>query len=192
MAGASAAVVAVALAAAIKTEYRLLRVLLVFGLFCACSYGFGEHIKTFQAAFTQHTRSQDNTLVYSGRLYVKSPAKAKWVYDRPTQKEIYISDDKAIVYEPLLDQASIGQAKIDFLKILQQAAKQPDGSYVTDFEGTHYTLLLEKDLPKKLAFIDELDNAIEIIFSNVRINAPISDDEFVFVSPPNIDMIENP
>lgn len=169
----------------------MLRVLLVASFCYICSYGLGEHITTLQASFTQYTKSQGNTLVYGGKLYVKSPARAKWIYENPTQKEIYINEGKAVVYEPLLEQASMGHAKIDFLKILRQATRQPDGTYTTEFENIRYTLLLEKDLPKKLAFVDEFDNVVEIIFSKVQINTPINESEFVFTAPAGVDIIES-
>lgn len=169
-----------------------MRILLAISLCCVFSYSLGEHITTLQASFTQYTKSQDNTLTYHGRLYVKSPARAKWIYEAPTQKEIYINDGKAVVYEPLLEQASMGHAKIDFLKILRQAAKQPDGTYATEFKNIRYTLFLEKDLPRKLAFVDEFDNVVEIVFSKVQINTPINDSEFVFIAPAGIDIIKSP
>ena len=153
--------------------------------------GFGEDIRTLKADFTQKTLSQENTLIYSGTLLAKAPAKAKWVYEKPTPKEIYINGKKTTIYEPFLEQVSIGSAKrkIDFLQILRQAKLQKDGKYHSVYEDIDYALTLQGDKPQKLEFSDEFDNAVEIVFERVRINEAIDDREFDFVIPPNVDII---
>lgn len=161
----------------------------IFAGFFSAAYGYGEHIKTLEASFTQHTKSQDSVLVYSGKLYIKAPTKAKWVYEAPTKKELYVDGDKATIYEPFLDQASVDKTKIDFLEILRKAKKQHDDTYSTDFDGTRYVLTLANNLPSKLTFTDEFDNAVEITLHNVYINRTISDDVFVFVPPAGTDII---
>ncbi|OBV29325.1 hypothetical protein BKN38_07565 [Helicobacter sp. CLO-3] len=170
---------------------EVLRICFLCALAFGFSYAFGEHIQTFKANFVQKTTSQDNILSYSGQVLAKIPAKAKWLYQAPTEKEIYINDTETIVYEPFLEQASIGQAKrkIDFLQILRQAELQPNGTYRAIFEGTEYILSLKNDKPYRLTFSDEFENSVEIIFQDVRINEPIDDAEFIFIAPPNIDII---
>ena len=155
-------------------------------------FGFGEDIRTLKADFIQKTISQENTLEYSGTLLAKAPAKAKWAYEKPTKKEIYINGKKTTIYEPFLEQVSIGNAKnkIDFIQILREAKLQKDGKYHSVFEDTDYALTLQGQMPKKLEFSDEYDNVVEIIFERVRINEPIDDKEFHFVIPPNVDIIK--
>ena len=153
--------------------------------------GFGEDIRTLKADFVQKTLSQENTLIYSGTLLAKATAKAKWVYEKPTPKEIYINNKKTTIYEPFLEQVSIGNAKrkIDFLQILRQAKLQKDGKYHSVYEDIDYALTLQGGKPQKLEFSDGFDNTVEIVFERVRINEAIDDGEFDFVIPPNVDII---
>lgn len=161
--------------------------LLTFGVV----FGFSQDIRTLKANFIQKTLSQENTLEYSGTLLAKVPAKAKWAYEKPTKKEIYINGKKTIIYEPFLEQVSMGSTKrkIDFLQILREAKLQKDGKYHSVFEDIDYALTLQGKIPKKLEFIDEFENAVEILFENVRINENIDEREFNFVIPPNVDII---
>ncbi|WP_081714871.1 LolA-like outer membrane lipoprotein chaperone [Helicobacter fennelliae] len=166
--------------------------ILVFILSINLLYGFGENIKSIEADFTQQTKSQDSTLTYKGHFYAKSNSKAKWIYTAPTHKEIYINDTLTIVYEPLLEQATIGKSRnnIDFLHILQQAKQIDKQTYNTTFENTTYTLTTKDNLPYTLEFHDEFDNQITITFSHIQINQTMQDEIFTFVPPPHIDIIQ--
>ncbi|WP_304209168.1 LolA-like outer membrane lipoprotein chaperone [Helicobacter canis] len=184
------AAVVVGLVAAISQSLRVFICAAFSGIVCNVAYGYGEHIKTLQANFTQRTVSQESILVYGGKLYIKAPSQVKWVYETPIQKEIYIETGKATIYEPALEQVSVGKTKIDFLEILHKAKRQQDGSYTTDFEGTRYVLIVDGDIPRKLTFTDEFDNVVEIALHNVRLNGALSDEIFVFVPPVGVDIIE--
>ena len=166
----------------------------VFCVALICNlYAFGENIKSIEAQFTQETISQDSTILYSGHLYAKTPSKAKWIYNAPTKKEIYINGKNTIVYEPLLEQATYGKSeqKIDFLSILKSAKKRSDGKYYAVFDGIEYQLSLNQDnTPKQITFKDEFENTIVINFKQVKINQFIDDKIFHFVPPKGIDLIQ--
>ncbi len=177
----------------------LFRLICVTFVVLSCSlYGHSENqgienIQSIEAKFTQKTISQDNTLVYSGYFYAKAPSKAKWVYHTPTNKEIYINDESTIVYEPLLEQATLGKAKqkIDFFNILKSAKKKTDGKYYAVFDKIEYQLLLKQDgTPKQIVFQDEFENTIIIDFQQVKINHFVDDKIFDFVLPQGIDFIQ--
>lgn len=188
----SIATVAVAVVGLVVAISQSLRVFFICAIFSGfnIAYGYGEHIITLQASFTQRTMSQESVLVYTGRLYIKAPSQAKWVYGTPIQKELYIEKGKTTIYEPSLEQVSVGKTTIDFLEILHRAKKQQDGSYVTDFENTRYVLVVSNDIPKKLTFTDEFDNVVEITLHDVHLNGVLGDEIFVFIPPVGVDIIE--
>lgn len=175
--------------------------------FCFCAFvvliGAGVSLcalevdfNSMRATFIQKTTSQDNTLLYSGVFYIKQNSdrthKAKWIYEKPTKKEIYIDGNQVLVYEPFLEQVSISKTgqKIDFLRILHEARLQKDGTYLAAFNDTNYVLTYHDKKDFTITFQDEFDNTIEIVFNNVQTNIPIKDEEFSFVIPPNVDIIQ--
>lgn len=166
-------------------------------------YALGENIKTFRADFVQKIQSEDETsnqkdpkeyeqISYQGSIEAKTPNLAKWTYIEPIKKEIFIVAKKIIVYEPNLYQATITHLKeeADFLSILRQAKPKSDKKYISEVGKTLYLLTVEGDKPTSIEFKDEFNNEILIILSNVVINAPIDDKNFVFTPREGTDIIE--
>ena len=86
---------------------------LIVGLGISVSSWGVEVIKfsTLSAEFTQSVATEKSTLSYGGKLYLKKPDKALWVYTKPVLKEIYITKNQVIVHEPKLKQATITNYK---------------------------------------------------------------------------------
>ncbi|MCF6201841.1 MAG: outer-membrane lipoprotein carrier protein LolA, partial [Hydrogenimonas sp.] len=61
------------------------------------------------ADFTQVVQNKDTKkqLYYSGKLFMKMPEDAKWDYFIPLKKTICLSEHKAWVIEPELEQATL-------------------------------------------------------------------------------------
>ncbi|MDU7692738.1 MAG: outer-membrane lipoprotein carrier protein LolA [Helicobacter sp.] len=102
----------------------MFRILFIL-MFCMMSLRAIElaKIQSLSADFKQTTIQQDEKIIYSGKIYAKSPNHAKWIYTAPLQKEVFINDNRVIVYEPRLFQATYYQSdkNLDILQILRLA-----------------------------------------------------------------------
>lgn len=155
-------------------------------------FAWGENIKTIQADFIQTTYQQNEKLTYSGKLFAKNPNLAKWIYEIPLKKEIYLNANEVIIYEPLLDQATFSKIdkKTDFFTIITSATLGKDGNYHTQIDSIDYTLVLKDNKPYQIIYKDELDNKIEITLQEVELNPSLKEDIFIFFPNPNIDIIK--
>ncbi|SQH71630.1 outer-membrane lipoprotein carrier protein precursor [Helicobacter mustelae] len=147
---------------------------------------------SIEADFVQITHQGSQKLIYTGKLYAKNPSLAKWIYETPLKKTIYLNKKEAIIYEPMLEQATFTHLtkQVDFFAILHKATLGQDGKYHAKVGDAQYVLSFAKNLPHKITFIDELQNKIEIILKNLKVNPTLSDGIFVFTPPNNIDIIE--
>lgn len=171
---------------------KVIRVFFAFFVSVGLMYGLGEDIKTFRSDFIQTVKSDDaQQVTYQGKFEAKAPSFAKWVYLKPLKKEIYIDGQDVIIYEPNLAQATMSHLKenADFISILKKATLSSDGKYHSKVGNTSYELTLKDKKPYLLEFIDEFGNQIEMKFSNVSINTPIDEKDFIFVPTSDIDII---
>lgn len=171
---------------------KIIRVFFAFFISVGFAYGLGEDIKTFRSDFIQVVKSDDGQqVVYRGKFEAKAPNLAKWVYIKPLEKEIYIDGKDVVIYEPNLAQATITHLKenTDFISILKKATLSSGGKYHSKVGDTSYELTLKDKKPYLLEFVDEFGNKIEIKFSNISINTPINEKDFVFVPTSDVDII---
>ena len=179
---------------------RVMRVC-VFGLVGFLTFSFGaefelKNLKSLEADFVQVVSTQEEmTLSYSGKLQAKAPNKAKWSYEPPMQKEVFVNDKELIVYEPALQQAHIQSlvAQQDFFEILSKAEKVEGKKRLrAEIDGIIYNIFLDsKGLPKRIEYSDNLENTTIITLENVKINPKIADSVFVFVVPKGIDILRH-
>lgn len=157
-------------------------------------FGWGEHIQSIQAEFEQHIVSEDGIPAhYKGRIFGQSPNKAKWLYEVPLKKEIYMNEDRVIIYEPDLEQASYSRLKnkLDFISILHDAKKHRNGTYRTRLDGVEYVLFVDKNnQPERIEFVDSLGNQTILKLKNVKINTLNNVSLFEFILPEGVEVIE--
>ncbi|MFC3848404.1 LolA-like outer membrane lipoprotein chaperone [Helicobacter baculiformis] len=155
--------------------------------------GLDLHFQSFSAHFKQVVLGEGPSPVYEGEIFAKMPDLVKWVYDKPSIKEIYMRDRRVVVYEPQLLQATLTKLdkSLDFFTILKKAKLQKDGRYKTKIKDTTYYLTLQDKLPYLLEFTDKLKNKVQIIFSAVKTNTPLEDSMFVFVLPKGVDLVRH-
>ncbi len=181
-----------------------LKILMVLSLSCAVIYAQTslktslstqeqvlKNLQSFSAHFKQVLKGE-RQLVYRGVLRAKAPNLALWVYEKPLKKEIYMNAKEVTIYEPQLFQATITklQEKMDFFTILKQLKKQKDGSFETTIHKTTYRLRFQDNKPAFLEFKDEMNNLVNITFSQVEINPNISSEIFIFTKKDkNIDIV---
>ncbi|WP_407934410.1 LolA-like outer membrane lipoprotein chaperone, partial [Helicobacter typhlonius] len=167
--------------------------LLVFG-FCAIAFAWGENIQSMEADFEQLIENEGGIdMFYKGKIFGKSPNKAKWEYQMPLKKEIYMNNGEVMIYEPALEQVSYSRlrTKSDFISIMKSAIKQADGSYRTSVDNVEYTLYVDKnDKPKSISFVDSMGSKSVLKFSNVKLNGTLNDKLFVFKVPEGVEVVE--
>lgn len=157
-------------------------------------FGWGEHIQSIHAEFEQHIVSEDGIPAhYKGQIFAQSPNKAKWLYEVPLKKEIYMNEDGVIIYEPDLEQASYSRlkSKLDFISILNDAKKHKDGTYRTRLDGVEYVLFVDKNnQPERVEFVDALGSQTILKLKNVKINTLKDVSLFEFTPPEGVEVIE--
>ena len=127
----------------------------------------------FSADFTQVVQNKDTKkqLYYSGKLFMKMPEDAKWDYFIPLKKTICLSDHKAWVIEPELEQATLFRLKksIPLLSILKNAKRVGDGVYEAEYGGVDYLLKVDsKGVVSSVTYLDEMGNRVTLRFQNVK------------------------
>ena len=176
---------------------------LIIGIFLANAPLFGEQIhknlKSLKADFEQIIITEDGAQAsYFGTLEAKAPNKAKWIYEPPMQKEVYVNEGKISVYEPPLKQVYIStlSTQSDVFEILKSAKPEldsegkPTGRYTTTLNETLYTLIFDdKGLLQEISYQDSLQQTTRIVFSGHILNPKIGDGVFVFTPPQGIDVI---
>lgn len=165
-------------------------------LFCITCFGSNDikNLDSFKANFSQIiTSNSDNVIEYKGEVFIKKSGKILWKYKTPVEKNVYITNNFAVVDEPELEQAIFTQleSEINIIKLLNSSEKINANSYKTNIDDTDYLIKTSKS-DDKIEFInykDKLENKVEIKFSNVIQNGEISDEIFKFTIPDNYDII---
>ena len=151
-----------------------------------------EDMKTFEAKFTQTIINSSNKKIeYTGKIFIKEPSKIVWKYESPIIKNVYISKNFAIIDEPELEQAIFTSLKkeINIVKLLKNAKEIKTNVYLTTMYDTDYTITLENKRIKSIKYKDELENSINILFTNILQNHEIDESNFKFKPPAGYDII---
>ena len=152
-----------------------------------------SNLKTISANFTQViTNESQNTIKYKGKMYAKKQENlALWIYTSPVEKKIYYRDGDIVIIEPDLEQATFARLnKVpNIITILKNAKKVSKNTLIANFNKTKYTIILEKNIVKRISYKDEMQNNVSIRFTNVKTNKPISDDLFIYEIPAGFDIL---
>lgn len=156
-----------------------------------------KDLKSISANFSQEIQGEKGAMpvIYKGVLKAKatkSSQLAKWDYTIPLKKVIYVENKQAMIYEPSLNQVSIGSvdSSISFLSVLKEAKVLDKTHLQSVIQDTTYDLTLKDGKPYLLTYIDTLGNKVRILFSNVVLNAKIDNGELKALIPPDADVIE--
>jgi outer membrane lipoprotein carrier protein len=142
--------------------------ILSFGL-SADGLALPEH---FKADFIQKiTNTKKKVISYRGKVYFSNKSLFKWDYTVPTKKQVCTDGRELIVVDHDLEQVS--QYAIDkgfnLSKILKKAKQHKKNIYVANYENKNYTLQVDsKRRLQSIAYFDELDNKVQIIFKKVK------------------------
>jgi len=126
----------------------------------------------FKANFTQKiTNPKNKTINYGGKIQFSNKTKLKWIYTKPTKKEVCTNGKELTVVDHDLEQVSnylLINKGFNFTKIVKNAKFYKKNIYVAKNENTSYTIQLNNSKLHSIAYFDELDNKVQIVFKNVK------------------------
>jgi len=148
---------------------RLLLLLLLLSSVLFSSIALPEN---FRANFEQKiTNTKDKVIKYKGKVFFSDKNLFKWSYVTPTKKEVCTDGVELIVVDHDLEQVSIYYITkgLDISKVLHKAKLHSNNIYVAEYEGKNYTIKLGyKEKLHSIAYYDELENKVQIIFTNMN------------------------
>lgn len=166
---------------------RLLPLLLLLSSMLFASIELPEN---FQANFEQKiTNTKGKVIKYTGKVRFSDKNIFKWSYVSPTKKEVCTDGLELLVVDHDLEQVSIYYiAKgLDISKVLDKAKLHSEQIYVAEYEGKHYTIQLDnQERLHSIAYYDELDNKVQIIFTNMNYGKGKLKNEQMKCNYPNI------
>lgn len=152
--------------------------------------------KSFQASFKQIiTNPKKKVINYSGRVYFSENSKLKWEYIKPTKKEVCTSNTELLVVDHDLEQVSQYNISKGFNlnNILSKAKHHSKNIYLTVYDNKKYTIQVDKKQKlQSIAFYDDLDNKVQIAFTNVKYgNNKLSSKKLICTYPKDYDVIKD-
>lgn len=155
-------------------------------------------LESFQADFTQTVSNKEESNVsqkpieYQGKILAKSPNMALWEYTAPIPKSIYIKGPEVIIYEPLLEQATVSSIKenIDLFHLVGNAKEIRPNLYLSHIlEQDYYLSVSSEGVLQSIEFSDKLGNVVNITFKEIVVNEPIDSLLFEFAPKSSVDLL---
>lgn len=156
-----------------------------------------ENIKDMSGSFVQksHIKDLKRTDMFNGRFFIKRPMKMKWDYKGENSQEVFINNDKIIIYQKKEKQAfkgkfdrdTYGQAPIALLggfgNIREEfSASKKNRKIILKPKNPMVEILSieiepsEGEFPIKSFTINDYNaNRIEMILKDVKINTGLED-----------------
>jgi outer membrane lipoprotein carrier protein len=154
-----------------KLRYILL---ILFGT-ALFAQGTVELPESFRAKFRQTiTSDQNQKIIYSGEILFSTPDHFKWSYNSPTKKEVCTDGKELLVVDHDLEQISSYTIKngLNLPAILKSAKPHRKSVYIAKYRDNYYTIQVNsKGELSRIAFKDEMDNNVLIIFSKMKYGA---------------------
>lgn len=168
-----------------------MRKILLTTLLAASCFGAGLNFKSLQSDFTQVVNSEGQSVSYQGRFYAKSDNTALWIYESPTPKRIYFSNERVIVIEDELEQAIISRLDDtpNLAQILAHAEQIQPTLYKAIYDGVDYLIAIKNGLPTTIDYKDKLGNKIKITLKNPTKDGAIPKETLTPVIPQGYDII---
>jgi len=126
----------------------------------------------FKADFSQTVTNPSKKVIhYSGKVLFSDRSHLKWIYRKPTSKEVCTDGKEVLVVDHDLEQVSAYRIEkgFDLSHIIQQAKPYKENIYVTEYGGRQYTLKTDKKGHlESVAYYDDLDNKVQILFKKMQ------------------------
>jgi outer membrane lipoprotein carrier protein len=128
----------------------------------------------FKASFEQKITNPDKKVIlYRGTIQFSDKQMIKWAYTEPTKKEVCTNGRNITIVDHDLEQVSyyLTYKGFDLAKVLSGAKPYKDMKtvYIAKYNGKAYTIQVDnKRRLWRIAYYDDLDNEVLIIFENMR------------------------
>lgn len=149
-------------------------------------------ISFFEADFTQEIiDDKGKALRYDGHVKAAKPQSSLWQYIHPVEKNIYINKSEVVIVEPELEQVILKKISNDFdiLSLIKNAKKINNHTYIANFNGAEFQIIITDSVIGSLTYKDEFENSVKIIFTNQKQNITIPASEFTPRIPTQYDII---
>jgi outer membrane lipoprotein carrier protein len=149
------------------------KILAIFFLLSSLLFSQGISVpKSFMANFTQIVKNPKGKVIkYRGKIFFNAPSETKWIYTSPTKKEVCSSGNNLVVIDHDLEQVSYYSIDkgLNLAKVLNRAKLHKNRTYVTKYKNNYYTIVLSPSAKiEQIAYKDNLDNQVNIIFTNTK------------------------
>lgn len=149
-----------------------MRYLLLLTIFASLALAEIKLPTSFKATFKQTiTNPKKKKITYHGTLAFSKQHGLKWLYTKPTKKDVCSDKVRLVVVDHDLEQVAYYQLNkaIDLEKIVQKAHFIKKGVYTAKYDDNYYTMQVsDKGELQRIAYKDDVDNDGLIIFSNMR------------------------
>jgi len=127
---------------------------------------------SFSANFEQSvTNAKKKKITYSGKLKFSKKNGIQWHYSKPTKKDVCSDKKYLTIVDHDLEQVSYYELKksIDLDKIIANAKLHRKSVYTAKYNEKEYTIQVDsKERLSRIAYFDELENTVLLIFTNVK------------------------
>ena len=150
------------------------------------------NLDSYSSEFTQTITNTANTkIIYNGNLYINNNKNILWRYTNPIRKDVYINQLKVMIVEPELEQVITSQIneELDLFNILNSSTKIDENTYTNSVNGIEYTIFLKNKILQNIKYTDEIDNNVNIAFTNTSNEIELDDSLFTFNIPNHYDII---
>ncbi len=148
--------------------------------------------KTISSNFIQTiTNEEKSKIIYEGKFWATSDAKALWIYKKPVEKKIYFNKNRVVILEPELEQAIITNLKHtpNLTEILKNSKKISNNIFEAIYEDITYKIELKNGTIEKIFYEDKLANEVVIKFFNQQTDLFLDEKLFVPKIPNYYDII---
>jgi outer membrane lipoprotein carrier protein len=170
-------------------------------------------VVSLKADFTQSLFTADSKTpqVSSGTLLIKRPGRFRWEYEQPALQLVVCDGGRIWMYDEDLEQVTVrpvdetlrgtpamllsGQATLDdTFEILKSYSdgeldwvdlKPRDGSP----EFVSLSIALRQGILQRMELTDSLGQVTQVELDDIKVDAEVADDLFVFEPPPGVDVI---
>ena len=150
----------------------------------------------FETDFQQSiTNDKGKVIKYTGSVFFKNSntrSLFKWSYASPTQKEVCTDGTQLIVVDHDLEQVStyLIDDGVNLEAILKVANKISEKTYTASYKEVEYLIYLdERKQLQQIVYVDNLDNAVKIIFNNMNYNTSVTQNVLECDAPDTYDEI---
>ena len=169
---------------------------------------------TLPSNFTTHfeqtiTNDHGKVINYQGKVYFQDLVEAiaddsgieqsytrslfKWNYTAPSKKEVCTDGIQLTVVDHDLEQVAnyLVDEGIDLKAILSVAKKISANDYQASYKDLEYLITLDdKNQLSKIVYVDNLDNRVKILFSNMKYNGTVETNLLECTAPKEYDRIK--